>query len=102
LVVQPITGFWVMGIGMWDFTQSWLMLGTVFYVVAAVSWMGVVWVHMRVREAAADIVSGTHEEGHDLGEACAPLMKIWTRLAWVAVVSLIVTFYLMVVKPEMW
>jgi len=95
IVLQPLTGFWLVVLAGYPLTSSWLMWSIVLYLVAGAAWLPVVWIQLRMRNLAADALR--------LQVALPPtywkLLRIWVALGCVAFAALVVVFYLMVAKP---
>ena len=97
-IVQPVTGVLLAFEAGHDLTASWLVATYFLYVLAALCWFPVVRLQLRVR----DIARRSAAEGTALPPAYFRSMRIWFALGWPAFIALIVIFYLMVVKPELW
>lgn len=94
IIIQPITGFWMMGLNGIDLSSLWIMSSLVLYVVAGLCWLPVVWIQIRVRELSIQaLATGTLPPDYHR------YMKIWFTLGWLAFISLIIIFFLMVFKP---
>lgn len=95
IVIQPATGLamaWIAGIPL---TAPWLLWSLTLYVVAGACWLPVVWIQIRMRALAEHAV----REGSALPARYFALLRIWVALGIPAFAALVVTFYLMVVKP---
>jgi uncharacterized membrane protein len=95
IVLQPLTGFWLMHIAGFPPISPWILWSLVLYLVAGAAWLPVVWMQIRMRDMAAAAAA-----------AAAPLpplywqyLRAWTALGVIAFLALVVVFYLMVVKP---
>jgi uncharacterized membrane protein len=96
IVLQPLTGFWLVHIAGFPLTSPWILWSIVLYLVAGAAWLPVVWMQMRMRDMAALAVS----TGTPLPERYWQFLRAWVALGVVAFVALVVVFYLMVAKPS--
>lgn len=95
IVIQPLTGFWLlhwMGIA---WTTHWVMLSLMLYLLAGACWLPVVAIQYRVRDLAA-VAQRDHTP---LPAAYFRLMRWWFALGWPAFLALVAVFWLMVAKP---
>jgi uncharacterized membrane protein len=95
IVLQPLTGLWLVRLVGSSWSSRWLMASIGLYVIAVASWLPVVWMQMRMRDMAADAAGS--------GETLPPLywryLRGWVALGTVAFLALVGVFYLMVTKP---
>lgn len=94
MLIQPLTGFWLlhrMGIA---WTTSWVMLSLALYVLAGACWLPVVAIQYRVRDLAA----AAQRDHKPLPAAYFRLMRWWFALGWPAFLALVAVFWLMVRK----
>lgn len=96
-IVQPVTGLLLavhLGVPL---DTTWLVAATALYFVAFACWAPVVWIQIRAtalaRKSAASAI-GLPAEFHRL-------MRYWFFLGWPAFIALLITFGLMIVKPEL-
>ena len=95
VIVQPLTGLWLVHLAAFPWTSRWLWASVALYVLAGACWLPVVWMQVRMREMARESV----ERGAPLPEGYFALLRLWTALGVVAFLALVVVFYLMVAKP---
>ena len=95
VIVQPLTGFYLVYLAKIPLESRWIVWSTVLYLVAGACWLPVVWMQMRMREMARVAVS----EGTELPLRYWRFFRVWVFLGIPAFVSLVVVFYLMVAKP---
>ena len=96
VIVQPLSGAWLVWKGGFDWRDRWLVVTYALYLVAGACWLPVVAIQMRMKamlEAAA--VTGNLDDA-----MLARLFVWWFALGWPAFGGLIVVFYLMVAKPS--
>ena len=95
VVIQPLTGFYLVHLAGMPLTSRWIVWSTVLYLVAGACWLPVVWLQIRMRELARTAVADDR--------ALPPLywryLRIWVALGIPAFLALVVVFYLMVAKP---
>ena len=94
-VLQPATGAWLI----WDaglpWTDGWLLASYVLYAVAAVCWLPVVAIQIRLKRIVAACLSS----GKPLPGEYHRLFRVWFVLGWPAFTGLVAVFFLMVAKP---
>jgi len=95
VILQPLTGIWLVMHSGVDPMALWLKLTYTLYLLAGACWLPVVWIQIQLRK----IVAQCSETGAALPPRYNQLFKIWFVLGWPAFLSLIVIFYLMVEKP---
>lgn len=95
VVIQPVTGAWLVWAGGFDWTESWLVATYGLYILAGACWLPVVWLQLRMRGTVRDAVSA----GTDLPPSFRRLFRLWMLLGWPAFLGLVVVFFLMVMKP---
>lgn len=95
VILQPLTGLWLMHLAGFPFDTPWIFWSIVLYFIAGAAWLPVVWMQIRMRDwAAAAAATGT-----PLPDRYFRYLRTWVALGVVAFVALVVVFYLMVVKP---
>lgn len=96
VVIQPLTGFYLVHLAGFPLGARWIWWSLVLYVVAGACWLPVVRIQIRLRELARAAASG----GHALSPEYRRLFRIWIGLGVPAFIALVVIFYLMVAKPQ--
>jgi uncharacterized membrane protein len=95
VIVQPLSGAWLIFYGGFAWNDYWLVLTYTLYVLAGACWLPVVAIQMRMKamlEAQA--------RGAAFDEAARKrLFRWWFMLGWPAFGGLVVVFWLMVAKP---
>ena len=94
VILQPLTGIWMMRLLGYDFSLGWLRYSLILFVVAGLCWLPVVWIQFKVRNLAAHAVN----DGKVLSPQYHQLMRYWFTLGWPAFLSVLMIFYLMVFK----
>ena len=95
VVVQPATGIWMIAKAGLPWNDLWLVATYALYGVAALCWLPVVAIQLRMkrmleREAAGEAIDR---------QLYARLFRTWFWLGWPAFGGLIVVYFLMVLKP---
>lgn len=95
VVIQPLTGYYMMHLAGYPVTSRWLLWSIWLYVVAVACWLPVVWLQMRMRIIAREAV----QSRMDLPISYWRYFWIWVALGIPAFIAFVVIFYLMVAKP---
>jgi len=95
VIVQPLTGFWLVWQSGYDLMTLWLLITYVIYIVAGLSWLPVVWIQIQLKK----MVLYSIENGTELPARYSKLFKVWFLLGWPAFIGLVSVFFLMVMKP---
>ena len=96
VIVQPLSGAWLVWKGGFDWRDRWLVVTYALYLVAGACWLPVVAIQMRMKAILeAEAVTGSLDEA-----MLQRLFRWWFALGWPAFTGLIVVFYLMVAKPS--
>ena len=94
-IAQPVTGFWLVWYGGYDWTELWLIITYVIYIVVGLCWLPVVWIQIQLKKILVQSVL----DGTGLPKRYYKLFKIWFLLGWPAFLGLVIIFFLMVIKP---
>lgn len=97
VILQPVTGLWLVHLAGFELTSPWLILSIGLYLLAGAAWLPVVWMQIRMREMAATAV----RDGTALPATYWRYLNAWVALGAVAFSALVVVFYLMVAKPAL-
>ena len=95
IIVQPVTGLWLVHLAGFDWKSAWILWSIVLYFFAGACWLPVVWLQLRMR----DMARVAAETGSPLPERYGRFFAIWVVLGIPAFLALVVVFYLMVAKP---
>lgn len=95
VIIQPLSGFWLVWQGGYGWMDTWLAITYGIYIIAAACWLPVVWLQIQLKKMLAHSV----KTGEALPERYNKLFKIWFILGWPAFIGLVVVFFLMVAKP---
>jgi len=96
VVVQPATGFWMIAQAGLPWNDLWLVATFGLYVVAALCWLPVVAIQIRMKRMLEREAEG---EAIDR-QRYARLYRSWFRLGWPAFGGLVAVYFLMVLKPS--
>jgi uncharacterized membrane protein len=95
IVLQPLTGFYLIRIAGFPVNSRWIVWSIVLYLLAGACWLPVVWMQIRMRDMAQQAA----RSGEPLPAKYWSYLKLWVALGIVAFLALVVVFYLMVAKP---
>lgn len=94
-ITQLITGIWLVCKSGYDWTDFWLVVTYVIYVIAGACWLPVVWIQIRLKEILVQCLKNNKAPPAQYHR----LFKIWFMLGWPAFIGLIIVFFMMVFKP---
>jgi uncharacterized membrane protein len=95
VILQPLTGAWLMLHGGIDPHASWILISHGLYGLAGLCWLPVVWLQIKMKRMfEARVAGGAFDE-----RAYERLRKTWFMLGWPAFLALLAVFWLMVSKP---
>lgn len=95
VIVQPLTGVWLVKHGGFGEMDFWLTTTYAIYIIAGLCWIPVVWIQIQLKNMLTHAV----KTGEDLPARYYKLFKIWFILGWPAFIGLVIVFFLMVMKP---
>ncbi len=95
VIIQPLSGAWLIWKAGFNWTDSWLLYSYLLYGFAGACWLPVVWIQIQLRGLARQ----SWENNLPLPACYHRLFKLWFWLGWPAFFSLVAIFYLMVAKP---
>jgi uncharacterized membrane protein len=97
IILQPLTGLYLMHLAGYPLTISWILWSIVLYLLAGAAWLPVVWMQIKMRDMAVAAA--------DANSLLPPrywhFLQIWVSLGAVAFAALVAVFYLMVAKPAL-
>jgi uncharacterized membrane protein len=96
VILQPLTGWWLMQQLQLSWTTPWIVAALALYVVAGACWLPVVWLQIRLRDLAA----GADRQQSPLPGDYHRLYRIWFALGWPAFLAVLAIFVLMVARPS--
>lgn len=95
IIIQPLTGFYLIHLAGYPLTSRWIMWTIALYLLAGACWLPVVWLQIKMRGFAQDAVKA----GTELPPIYWRYLRYWVLLGIPAFLALVVVFYLMVAKP---
>ncbi len=95
IIVQLITGLWLVNILGYDLTDMWLFLGLILYFLVGICWLPVVWIQIKMRNMAKEAL----DKNQPLPKEYWHIDMWWIILGSLAFPIVIGIFYLMVAKP---
>lgn len=95
MVVQPLTGFYLVHIAGYPLHSRWIVWSVVLFIIAGLCWLPVVWLQMRLRDLSAAAVA----DDTPLPPLFWRYFRIWVVLGMPAFFAFLAVFWLMVAKP---
>lgn len=95
IVFQPVSGFWLARAMGYPWTAPWILWSSALFLLAALCWLPVVWLQMRLR----DVARAADAEGTELPRVYWNYLGWWTALGVPALLFFLAVFYLMVARP---
>ena len=95
VILQPLTGFWLIHEVGYDWNSAWLLLTYGSYLLVAMCWLPVVWIQIQLKR----MIKQSIENKTELPALYSRYFKAWVMLGWPALIGLVVIFFLMVAKP---
>ncbi|KTD47244.1 integral membrane protein [Legionella rubrilucens] len=94
-VIQVVTGLWMVYLAGYSFTLFWIWGAIIGYTVTAICWFIVVYLQIKIKNITVEAARANQA----LPPAYYRHFKWWFLLGWPAFISLLIVFYLMVMKP---
>jgi uncharacterized membrane protein len=95
VVIQPLTGFYMIHLAGYPLQSRWIMYSIGLYLLAGACWLPVVWIQLRMR----DMAQAAARDATALPQRYWQYLRIWTLLGIPAFIAMVAVFYLMVAKP---
>ncbi len=95
VILQPLSGFWLILHGGFTWDDRWLVLTYGLYILAGLCWLPVVAIQLRMKSMLETQAGG----GAFDAAAYRRLFRWWFALGWPAFGGLVVVFWLMVTRP---
>ena len=95
IVLQPLTGFYLIHLAGYPLSSSWIMWSIGLYFFAGACWLPVVWMQLRMR----DMAIAAARDGGELPALYWRYLRNWVLLGIPAFFALVIIFWLMVTKP---
>lgn len=94
IIIQPITGFWMLHLLNLNIETPWLWLSLALYFIAGACWLPVVVLQIRMRDLAEKCIA----EQQPLHNNYHRMARTWTLLGIPAFAAMVAVVWLMVVK----
>ena len=98
VIVQPVSGLWLMQLAGYRLDTPWLLAAIALYLIAGACWLPVVALQLRVRSLSAESM----RSNEPLPARYHAYMRWWFALGWPAFAAVITAFWLMIAKPVLW
>lgn len=95
VIIQPVTGFWLIHLVGYSWHSTWLVWTYIIYIIAGICWLPVVWIQIQLKNISRECIANNQP----LPARYHKLFKTWFILGWPAFVGLVIVFFLMVAKP---
>jgi uncharacterized membrane protein len=95
VLIQPISGLWLLHLMDISLNQGWVILTIILYVLAGICWLPVVWLQIQMRDMAQEAC----QRNIKLDGQYQHLADIWFMLGVPAFTAMVVIYFLMVFKP---
>ena len=95
VIIQPVTGIWLLHMLGIPFSQPWVVAVFVLYFVAGACWLPVVWLQIKMRDMSQYAV----QQGSGVGDQYHRYAHFWFWLGVPAFISMVAVYFLMVFKP---
>ncbi|MGC4024255.1 MAG: DUF2269 domain-containing protein [Mesorhizobium sp.] len=95
VILQPVTGYLLMQQLGLSFSEGWIALSLLLYVLAGVFWLPVVWIQMQMRNLALEAAA----TGAPLPQRYHRLFRIWFVFGFPGFGAVVVIIWLMIAKP---
>jgi uncharacterized membrane protein len=95
VILQPLTGFGLIYISGYSFTETWIWLSIILFSLAGLCWLPVVYLQIVMRNLSEESL----KQNSELPEKYWRYARLWFWLGVPAFISLVAVFALMVFKP---
>lgn len=95
VIIQPLTGLWLLHIMGTTMSEPWVIITLVLYVVAGGCWLPVVWLQIRMRDLATEALM----QKRSLDDSYHHYAQMWFWLGIPAFTAMVIIYFLMVFKP---
>jgi uncharacterized membrane protein len=95
MILQPLTGLYLIHLAGFPMTARWIMWSFVLYFIALACWLPVVWLQIKMKERARDAA----DRNLPLPDRYWRYLKWWVALGFPAFFAFLGVFYLMIAKP---
>jgi uncharacterized membrane protein len=95
VIIQPVSGLALVYLAGWPLDATWLLWTYALYALAAVCWLPVVWLQIRMRNMALEASANSTA----LPALFWRYARYWEMLGYPAFVAMLAIYWLMVAKP---
>jgi len=95
VILQPITGYFLMRKTGVTLAESWIAISLLLYLVAGAFWLPVVWIQVRLR----DLARAAADAGAPLPASYRRLFRIWFLFGFPGFGAVLAILFLMIAKP---
>lgn len=95
VIIQPLTGLWMVYISQMPLTTPWIALSLALFVLAGACWLPVVWLQIRMR----DMSNTSADSNTELPKLYWKYVRYWFWLGVPAFIAMVLVVLLMVLKP---
>ncbi len=95
IVIQPITGIWLLHLLGIPLDQGWVVAAILLYIIAGLCWLPVVWLQIRMRDLSVSALA--HQQ--PLSATYHRYARLWFWLGVPAFFAMVIVYALMVFKP---
>lgn len=95
VIVQPLTGLWLIHLLQWPLDSFWIVASLLLYVLVGLFWLPVVWMQLRMR----DLARVARDAGASLPPAYHRLYRLWFACGFPAFAGVLAIVWLMLAKP---
>jgi uncharacterized membrane protein len=95
VILQPVTGIWLVYEVGYSLRDAWIAWSIVLYLVTGAFWLPVVWMQMRMR----DLANAAVQNGTPLPQAYHRLFWWWFAFGFPAFAAVLAIYWLMIAKP---
>jgi len=94
VIIQPLSGIALVMLAGYSWSEMWLVLTYIGYMIAGACWIPVVWIQIQLKQMAFIAL----QNNTPLPVRYDTLLRLWFYLGWPAFASLVMIFFLMVFK----
>ena len=95
VLLQPLTGLWLVYMLGWSLTTPWIIFSLGLYVLTGAFWLPVVWMQIKMRDLARDAANA----GEPLPLAYHRLYRTWFVFGFPAFFAVLGIIWLMLARP---
>jgi len=96
VILQPLSGFYLVNLNGYGLDVDWLMASIILFVIAGSCWLPVVYLQIKMAAISKQCV----EQGKSLPDRYFRLNRLWFALGVPAFIAMMIIYALMVFKPN--